>query len=408
MNEHAAYPEGFFTSWTEEERNSYFAGEAEAYRKRKHEPDNREAEEPAPPLSAQRRDARSQLRFALVPFAEFKLEEHAPYLVKGLLPRSGLAVVWGPPKCGKSFWVFDLLMHVSLGWEYRGHRVVSGPIVYCALEGAEGFRKRIEAFRLAKLAEGGDAAPPFYLMTVPLGLVADAKAFLRDVRAQLGDQKPVAVCIDTLNRSLAGSESSDEDMAAYIRAADAIRDAFGCLVVIVHHCGHDGQRPRGHSSLMGALDVQIAVRRDGSSDIVAELELSKDGDVGQQFVSRLKVVDIGVDQDGDPITSCVIEAVDAVAPQDRVAKPPPKSCQTALRALHKALDEAGEAAPASSTIPASARVVSVETWRRYAYASGISDTDTPDSRQKAFARAHKTLLDGNYVRAWNEHRWVAQ
>jgi hypothetical protein len=34
-------------------------------------------------------------------------------------------------------------------------------------------------------------------------------------------------------RSLAGSESSDEDMAAYIKAAHAIRDAFTCAIVIV-------------------------------------------------------------------------------------------------------------------------------------------------------------------------------
>lgn len=45
------------------------------------------------------------------------------YLVKGLLPNSGLAVIWGPPKCGKSFWAFDLGMHVALGRDYRGHRV---------------------------------------------------------------------------------------------------------------------------------------------------------------------------------------------------------------------------------------------------------------------------------------------
>jgi hypothetical protein len=38
--------------------------------------------------------------------------------------------------------------------------------------------------------------------------------------------------LDTLNRSLAGSESDDEDMAAYVKAADAIREAFGCAVVI--------------------------------------------------------------------------------------------------------------------------------------------------------------------------------
>jgi hypothetical protein len=33
-------------------------------------------------------------------------------------------------------------------------------------------------------------------------------------------------------------------------------------VVIVHHCGIEGTRPRGHSSLTGAADAQLAVKRD--------------------------------------------------------------------------------------------------------------------------------------------------
>ena len=49
-------------------------------------------------------------RFALKCFDEIKMSKTADYLVKGLLPRSGLAVIWGPPKCGKSFWTFDLVM----------------------------------------------------------------------------------------------------------------------------------------------------------------------------------------------------------------------------------------------------------------------------------------------------------
>jgi hypothetical protein len=254
-------------------------------------------------------------RFRIARFGTIKPDSTAQYLVKGLLQSSGLAVVWGAPKCGKSFWVFDLLMHVALGWSYRGHRVTPGPVVYCALEGAQGHKNRIEAFRRGKMSEAADSDPPFYLMSTPLSLVRDHKAFIADISRQLGDQKPAAVCIDTLNRSLEGSESSDEDMSAYVRAADAIRDEFGCLVVIVHHCGHGGDRPRGHSSLMGALDVQIAVRRDAVDNIVAELELSKDGETGMQVVSRLKVVEIGEDQDGDPITSCIIEEV-----QDGAAK----------------------------------------------------------------------------------------
>ena len=59
----------------------------------------------------------------LVPFDEIQLSTERPYLVKGLIPREGLVVAWGPPKCGKSFWAFDLAMHFALGWTYRGRRV---------------------------------------------------------------------------------------------------------------------------------------------------------------------------------------------------------------------------------------------------------------------------------------------
>jgi len=44
------------------------------------------------------------------------------------------------------------------------------------------------------------------------------------------------------NRSIRGSESNDEDMTAYVNAADAIRTAFEGAVIIVHHCGIDGTR----------------------------------------------------------------------------------------------------------------------------------------------------------------------
>ena len=40
----------------------------------------------------------------------------------------------------------------------------------------------------------------------------------------------------------------DEDMAAYIQAADRLREKFACTVIIIHHCGINGDRPRGHTS----------------------------------------------------------------------------------------------------------------------------------------------------------------
>jgi hypothetical protein len=57
--------------------------------------------------------------FKLVSFDDLTAPSADEYNVKGLFPRRGLVLVWGPPKCGKSFWVFDLVMHVALGREYR-------------------------------------------------------------------------------------------------------------------------------------------------------------------------------------------------------------------------------------------------------------------------------------------------
>ena len=74
-------------------------------------------------------------RFELIPFDKIAFDTVPAYLDKGLVPRACLSVFWGPPKCGKSFLVFDLLMHVALGWKYRGRRVQQGPVVYCASRG---------------------------------------------------------------------------------------------------------------------------------------------------------------------------------------------------------------------------------------------------------------------------------
>ena len=109
---------------------------------------------------------------------------------------------------------------------------------------------------------------PFYLVRLRLDLVKDHRGLIASIQEQIGDTKPVSVTLDTLNRSLAGSESSDEDMTAYLNAADAIREAFGCVVIIVHHCGVDGTRPRGHTSVTGTADVQLAVKRDAADNVL--------------------------------------------------------------------------------------------------------------------------------------------
>ena len=79
-------------------------------------------------------------RIRLVPFEKIMPGTESAYLIKGLIPRVGLTVVWGPPKSGKSFWTFDVVMHIALGWEYRDRRVKQGSVVYVACEGARASR----------------------------------------------------------------------------------------------------------------------------------------------------------------------------------------------------------------------------------------------------------------------------
>jgi AAA domain len=310
-------------------------------------------------------------RFRLRPFDQITAGSLQAYLVKGIIPRTGLVVIWGPPKCGKSFWTFDLVMHAALGWEYRGRRVHQGPVVYIALEGAEGFRARVEAFRQRFMSETPDTVP-FYLIADQLNLVKDQAELIGCIRVQAQGSLPAAVVIDTLNRSLAGSESDDKDMAAYIRAADAIRDAFGCVVIIVHHCGIDATRPRGHTSLAGAVDAQIAVKRDTADNILVTVERMKDGPEGEQIVSKLETVEVGIDPDGDPLTSCVIVPSEAVKPDGDGRKKMSPKYELAFRALIE-LAADGIAPSPSWGLPASVRTISAECWKAKLLSNGVID-----------------------------------
>jgi hypothetical protein len=135
--------------------------------------------------------------------------------------------------------------------------------------------------------------------------------------------------------SLRGSENDPKDMAAYVRAADLIRAAFNCAVIIVHHCGVDGTRPRGHTALTGAVDAQLSVRREGTEAFVVEVECAKDGPQGDRIASKLEVVEVGKDVDGETITSCVAVPADVSTPTNNGPKLS-KNQQTMFSLLHEA------------------------------------------------------------------------
>lgn len=341
-------------------------------------------------------------RFRLTPFGKIALSPERNYIARGLIPKEGLTVVWGPPKCGKSFWCFDLAMHVALGWEYRGRRVTQGAVVYAALEGASGFGARAEAFRQAKMAEDGDP-PPLYLITDRLDLIREHELLIARIKEQLGATRLVVIFLDTLNRSLVGSESSDEAMAAYIKAADALREAFRCAVVIIHHCGIDATRPRGHTSLAGAVDAQLAVKRDTSANTFSvTVEWMKDGAEGDVIGNQLDVIEVGIDADGEPIKSCVV--IEAEATARTASRLNPKQ-RRAMDALNNLLITQGKPAPNSRDFPPNTSLVPVETWKRELFSAGILDKDASNPRSD-FKRLRDKLADKGATRERDGMIWA--
>jgi len=235
--------------------------------------------------------------------------------------------------------------------------------------------------------------------------VKDYRALIASIREQIGAENPVSVTLDTLNRSLAGSESSDEDMTAYVNAADAIREAFGCAVIIVHHCGLDGTRPRGHTSLTGAVDAQLAVKRDLAGNTIVTVEHMKDGAEGDVIASALQVVTVGTDDDGEPITSCVIVPVDSAAVRIASSKLSDRQ-RLALTALSNCTNDRGRAPPPDFGLPAGLRVVQVSEWREEMFRSGALDKESKNPRSD-FRRVKHSLQASHLIGERDDLVWAA-
>lgn len=336
--------------------------------------------------------------FPLTAFGDIELVNDQPYLVKGLLPRRGVAVVWGPPKSGKSFWTTHLAMHVALDWDYRDHRVKGGPVVYLALEGQNGFPRRLHAFADRYLHNEQNFVP-FYLQRRSIDLIRDHKRLIAELKARLHDAPPKLIVIDTLNRSLVGNENDTADMSRYLQAAELVAEAFECCILVVHHCGWNEERMRGSSVLYGGAEVMLAVKRDKNGNVVVTVEDAKDLDAGEQLVSRLESVQVGNDIDGQALTSCVIVDSDQEPEmkQTRWAKIP-KAAPIAAAALREAIRDLGKQPPPAEGAPPGKKGVTIDVWRGMSYRYGISKGASERSKQKAFKTGKEHLENHGQVK----------
>jgi hypothetical protein len=243
-------------------------------------------------------------RFNFEPVHAFSSSQALPWIVKGVLPKAGLGVVYGASGSGKSFAVLDMGMAIARGAEWRGKKVKQGRVAYIAAEGADGFRKRVAAYAQHN---GVDLATvPMTVLSAAPNLLEkqDAVDIVKGIRASGGAD---LIIVDTFAQTTPGAnENAGEDVGKALGYCKRINEATGAMVLLIHHSGKDASKgARGWSGLRAACDAELEVVREGDARAL-RLTKSKDGEDGLVWGFALEVVQLGVDEDLDPITSCVV------------------------------------------------------------------------------------------------------
>ncbi|MFL1461348.1 AAA family ATPase [Roseococcus sp. DSY-14] len=238
------------------------------------------------------------------------------YLLKGLMAPRELSVWWGQPKkAAKSFLLLSLAYRLSQGRGMWGLRARPCRVIYAAAEGEAGLAARITALRM----ELGPA--PAFRYIAQRFQVGPPSADLESLKAAILDHRADLIVLDTLARTFGeGNEDATQDMGRFVAAADTIREDCRCHVAIVHHGPKDAEAkaPRGSVALVGAADVVVKVAPSGGEGIrTATVELAKDEADGASYPFRLREVEIGRDEEGDPRVTCIAEEADAPGRQKR-------------------------------------------------------------------------------------------
>jgi hypothetical protein len=232
--------------------------------------------------------------------------------VKGLLQLGGYAEVYGTPGEGKTFIVLDIAYHVAAGQVWMERNVHAGLALYLAYEGAGGLVNRAKALR----QHYGDKDVPLYITGAAFNLrELEGRAALGELIATL-PAKPSLIVFDTLAYALCGGdENSAKDVSAFNSAVQALIVSTGACVVIIHHSGKDKSKgARGSSALLAALDTEIQVD-EHQIEATKQREMELGGAIGFKLVPLI----VGIDEDGDGITSCVVMPGAPVSDRPRIS-----------------------------------------------------------------------------------------
>lgn len=216
--------------------------------------------------------------------------------------------------------------------------MAQGNLLYVAAEGGGGYAARLRALKSHHSLDG-----------IPFDFIVDSPSLIDPKHVQalydgLRGKRYDLIVFDTLAQvSIGANENSGEDMGLVLSNARKIGAHVGATVMLVHHAGKDVTKgARGWSGIKAAADAEIEISRDEALRTIRVSKL-KDGIDGAEFPFKLKQVDLGRDEDGEPISSCVIEHLEEDQAPRRQRVPSGRVKREVWRAIQDvaALDEEG-------------------------------------------------------------------
>ena len=286
------------------------------------------SEQPEVVQAAQEMAAKAEkniARFLSETYEQFEVRTKGSWLIKNVLPDATLGVIYGASGSGKSFFALDLLGALAQGNAWNGNKTPKKQrVMWLAAEGQEDMRKRATAYRIHQGVAARDIAIDFIAEAPNFLEKMDVEAVIKQILAHGPKGTFAVVAIDTLAQVMpGGNENSGEDMGKVLAYARAITRATGAMVIFVHHSGKDESRgARGWSGLRAACDFELEIIR-SDDDRVATITKLKGGQDGQEFGFKLEMVQVGVDEDGDPESTCVVAFTDSTK-ASVAQKAPPK------------------------------------------------------------------------------------